>query len=602
MKKNLSFLSKDNESINNNNSIIKNSEIDLHDLNLKKNNFNEINNIQIQLKNGLIGKNISSSSSSNNSISSNENENKKEKKSNNTKNSKIKKNSSILSTTKNTTINNNYNSSNNNCIIISSFIKEKNYRQLQKKKLIYDSLDDEEFDDEQIDDNFFIHPKGKFKLILDFVIYIISIYDVITNPFYLGYYNYNYNCNSSNLNLKNFITFSLEIIYIIDFLSNFFLAFFNFEEILITDSSLIIINYLTSWLFPDLICAIPVGTICLLTIENCNRLNYAYNNMNNHHIFLFLTCFRQIKIFKIRNSNVFYKKINKFLNTYYEKFNLYGNIYLTFFIFVIALNYISCIFIFIGKNSYPNWLLKNDLNNTDFIHLYITAIYYVITTLTTVGYGDITNYNMNERIFELFLLIVGIIAYSYIISSISNYIKNIDDRNVQYENKMSVLEDIKLTHPKLSDDLYERIVRYLKYKDYYDKSDMNIVFESLPLKLRNSLVCNMYKNIIDNFIFFKNFDNNDFIVRVVLSFNPILAIKNDILVQEGEFIEEIIFVKKGKLCLEIPINLNENPLLVQYNFNKNLTNNTKVANITNSIINTKNDLKSSLVHNSNILI
>ena len=111
---------------------------------------------------------------------------------------------------------------------------------------------------------------------------------------------------------------------------------------------------------------------------------------------------------------------------------------------------------------------------------------------------------MNERIFELFLLIVGIIAYSYIISSISNYIKNIDDRNVQYENKMSVLEDIKLTHPKLSDDLYERIVRYLKYKDYYDKSDMNIVFESLPLKLRNSLVCNMYKNIIDNFIFFSN--------------------------------------------------------------------------------------------------
>ena len=61
----------------------------------------------------------------------------------------------------------------------------------------------------------------------------------------------------------------------------------------------------------------------------------------------------------------------------------------------------------------------------------------------------------------------------------------------------------------------------------------------------------MYKPIIKNFVFFKNFQNNDFIVRVILSLKPILAYKNDILVNEGDMIEDILFVQKGFLSLEL---------------------------------------------------
>ena len=65
----------------------------------------------------------------------------------------------------------------------------------------------------------------------------------------------------------------------------------------------------------------------------------------------------------------------------------------------------------------------------------------------------------------------------------------------------------------------------------------------------------MYKPIIQNFIFFKNFENTDFIVKVVLAFKTILAFKNDILVNEGDIVEDIIFVKKGVLIVELPINM-----------------------------------------------
>ena len=44
----------------------------------------------------------------------------------------------------------------------------------------------------------------------------------------------------------------------------------------------------------------------------------------------------------------------------------------------------------------------------------------------------------------------------------------------------------------------------------------------------------MYKPIIKNFIFFKHFDNIDFIVKVVLNLIPTIAIKNDVLIKEGD--------------------------------------------------------------------
>ena len=63
----------------------------------------------------------------------------------------------------------------------------------------------------------------------------------------------------------------------------------------------------------------------------------------------------------------------------------------------------------------------------------------------------------------------------------------------------------------------------------------------------------MYKDVIHNFIFFKYFNNPDFIIRVLLAFKPNVYYKNERLVNEGDYIEEIFFVKRGSLSLEIPL-------------------------------------------------
>ena len=81
--------------------------------------------------------------------------------------------------------------------------------------------------------------------------------------------------------------------------------------------------------------------------------------------------------------------------------------------------------------------------------------------------------------------------------------------------------------------------------------------ESLPSSLQNNLIIEIYKPIIINFQFFKSFENSDFFVKIVTSLKPILSMKDDILINEGDIIEDIIFIKTGVLTLEIIIDLDD---------------------------------------------
>jgi hypothetical protein len=63
------------------------------------------------------------------------------------------------------------------------------------------------------------------------------------------------------------------------------------------------------------------------------------------------------------------------------------------------------------------------------------------------------------------------------------------------------------------------------------------------------------KNIIDNFIIFKDTKNTDFIIKTLSCFIEAICKKETILLKEGQLIESIIFVKDGRLTLEATINL-----------------------------------------------
>ena len=69
------------------------------------------------------------------------------------------------------------------------------------------------------------------------------------------------------------------------------------------------------------------------------------------------------------------------------------------------------------KNS---WAHQQGLSlNTSSLHDYVASLYWSTTTMTTVGYGDITPYNDRDKIMAISAMITGIILYGYILGAVA---------------------------------------------------------------------------------------------------------------------------------------------------------------------------------------
>ena len=439
------------------------------------------------------------------------------------------------------------------------FDKEK-FRFLQHTGYVYDSLDDEEVED-AIDINYYyISPDSIFIYIFDTIIAILSFYCIYYFPYYLAHDSFYI---LYPLKIKIIIFYIIDIFYIFDLIISFFRAYFNYDEILVINIPDMCYNYINNWFFIDLFSAIPFYSILYFIEQNDNNINSLNKNNSICHsgikiykMYYLLMLNKLIKIFKCfsENNRALSKLIQILLKN--DRIEEKSDILLIIFILISACNFGTCIFIFIGRNSYPSWMNAMKFDNKSFFTIYISSLYYLIATITTVGYGDIYGRTVQEILFQIILLLIGTFTYSYLISSVANFVKKINEKSLIFENKLKILNDIKLTNPYMKDYLYEKILRFLRYKKNTEKNKQKIIIDDLPYSLKNSLIIEMYKSIINNFRIFKGLENSNCIVQLVTAFKPIYAIKNDILIQEGDVIEEVIFVKTGIISLEIGIDLN----------------------------------------------
>ena len=428
--------------------------------------------------------------------------------------------------------------------------KEK-FRILLRKKLVYDSVlsdSEEEYNEVHEKGKFFIMSDGLFKIILDIILILFVLYDLIVDTLYIGLYNKNLNEKLFILHIFDFIK---EFFYILDFFLGFFMTYYSKEELLVSKLDFLIYNYLSTWFLSDLLQAIPFHLILYYKLPK--SINYSQSYNNPYALYYLFTLIQKMKVFKILSEN---NNIIAYLNNF-EHFTFYGSVYISLIGFFLILHNISCIYIFLGKFTYPNWIVHLGIEQDNFFEIYIYALYYIISTVTTVGYGDVSTYTCLERFFGIIILIVGIMGYSVALTSVSGYIHKMNSKAESYQDNIKFLKNLKENNIYFSQDLYDKIIRYLRYShDKYD--DTNLIVENLPFSLRNTLLLEMYNPMIKNFTFFKKISNTDFIIQILLKFKPILSMKNDILLKDGEFQEEVIFIKNGRISLVVPVNLYEN--------------------------------------------
>ena len=441
---------------------------------------------------------------------------------------------------------------------------ENKYRLLTRQKELYDSFEDEEVVDQLEEENVFISPETYQIFIFDTLILFCTLFGSIYIPIFIAQSN----CLCSYMpEAIQYIFFFHEAINIIDIIISFFRAFYNFEFVLEKQNEKIIKHYLFSYFFLDLLAAIPFfsisyyfcyvqnkkpdGEICLFNGEDLN--------------FNFIKMFLGLKLFKLKK--VLDKKANEGINYFNQKisenYTLEKTMKMLLFtlICLIGFNFFICYHIYIGLQSYPNWILKTNNQDSSLVTLYITSLYFLVTTITSVGYGDITCVSFGETIYQIIILTIGVIAYSWIVSTVGNYVKKETRAAIKFNKDLSLLEEIRVSYPKMSFKLYNKIHKHLETVSHQqEKLDTNLLVTNLPYTLKNQIMFIIYGSIIKKFKFFKDCENSDFILRVLTSFIPLSTKQGAFIIQEGDIIDNIVFVREGRLSLVATIDL-DNPLV-----------------------------------------
>jgi hyperpolarization activated cyclic nucleotide-gated potassium channel 2 len=93
---------------------------------------------------------------------------------------------------------------------------------------------------------------------------------------------------------------------------------------------------------------------------------------------------------------------------------------------ILITHILCCLWVFAARmDTENNWVKTKVPDNYDEISnssLYLMSFYFVTTTVTTVGYGDITPVNSEERLFSTIMLYIGVLCFASLSGALASQI------------------------------------------------------------------------------------------------------------------------------------------------------------------------------------
>jgi CRP-like cAMP-binding protein len=333
----------------------------------------------------------------------------------------------------------------------------------------------------------------------------------------------------------------VDFLYFLDTVFNCFLAYYNQDGELITDKKKIFYNYLRGWLFIDLVSCAPVQIIF--------QTGSSYSKVGKlpklSRLIKMTKLIRMVKIIKARSQ------ILKYISKIYKVEAGVERLIWFLMTFLLMIHILACLWIFIGVyflyDSYNNWIMQSNLQDLGSSDLYITGLYWCVTTLATVGYGDIHPFNTTERLYATGVMMIGIFIYSYIIGSLTNLLANLDSRKAKLTKKLETLDNLTKEYG-FNLPFYRKLCVALEYQHLNNKQELADLLEDIPVNLRTQLLILIYQKILESNAFFQN-KPSFFAAFVAPLLKPVRYDSEEYIYRENDFAKEMYFIVKGEVSM-----------------------------------------------------
>lgn len=179
------------------------------------------------------------------------------------------------------------------------------------------------------------------------------------------------------------------------------------------------------------------------------------------------------------------------------------------------------------------------------LHPYQQAAYWTITTLTTVGYGDISPVGGGQVVYAMVVMALGVAMYGYVIGNVASLLANIDVMRARHLGQIEMVNHF-MRDRQVPRALQARVRNYYNYLWESRMGRQTELLEDLPTSLRIEIALHLNRKILRRVPLFERADET-FLRELVLHLQPRVCLPGETIVRRGEIGHRIYFIHQGRV-------------------------------------------------------
>uniref|UniRef100_H2TGU8 Potassium voltage-gated channel, subfamily H (eag-related), member 6a n=1 Tax=Takifugu rubripes TaxID=31033 RepID=H2TGU8_TAKRU len=394
-----------------------------------------------------------------------------------------------------------------------------------------------------------------FKAVWDWVILLLVIYTAIFTPYSAAFLlneveeqqrrTCGYTCNPLNV-----VDLLVDVMFIVDILINFRTTYVNQNEEVVSHPGRIAQHYFKGWFLIDIVAAIPFD---LLIFRSGSEED---GDPQTTTLIGLLKTARLLRLVRVARK--------------LDRYSEYGAAVLLLLMCTFALiaHWLACIWYAIGNMERTGsarigvmkigWLdnlaeqIGKQYNDSDaesgpsIKDKYVTALYFTFSSLTSVGFGNVSPNTNPEKIFSICVMLIGSLMYASIFGNVSAIIQRLYSGTARYHTQMLRVKEFIRFH-QIPGGLRQRLEEYFQHAwSYTNGIDMNAVLKGFPECLQADICLHLNRTLLQNCKAFRG-ANKGCLRALAMRFRTTHAPPGDTLVHSGDILTALYFISRGSI-------------------------------------------------------
>nr|XP_014290792.1 potassium voltage-gated channel protein eag isoform X2 [Halyomorpha halys] len=383
-----------------------------------------------------------------------------------------------------------------------------------------------------------------FKAIWDWVILCLTFYTAIMVPYNVAFKNK----TSEDVSLL-VVDSIVDVIFFIDIVLNFHTTFVGAGGEVVSDPKVIRMNYLRSWFVIDLLSCLPYDVF--------NAFDHDEDGIGS--------LFSALKVVRLLRLGRVVRKLDRYLE--------YGAAMLILLLcfYMLVAHWLACIWYSIGRSDADNglqyswlWKLANVtqspysynwsadspvpelVNGPSRKTMYVTALYFTMTCMTSVGFGNVAAETDNEKIFTICMMIIAALLYATIFGHVTTIIQQMTSATAKYHDMLNNVREFMKLH-EVPKALSERVMDYVVSTWAMTKGlDTDKVLNYCPKDMKADICVHLNRKVFNEHPAFR-LASDGCLRALAMHFTMSHSAPGDLLYHTGESIDSLCFIVTGSL-------------------------------------------------------